>query len=126
MSYQHDGHPRRLYFLHATGWEAEAGRQVAVYVVHYANGFRRFVPVLYGQDVMDWQGRRGDKLRNMGAQVVWEEPVPAPVGEVLPARSRRLFVTSWDNPQPEAELESLDFVSMVTDAAPFLVAITAE
>ena len=33
---------------------------------------------------------------------------------------------TWDNPHPEVTIESLDFISKMTRAAPFLVAITTE
>jgi hypothetical protein len=36
----------------------------------------------------------------------------------------RLYVSSWDNPRPEAQLATLDYVSAMTDSAPILIAIT--
>jgi hypothetical protein len=38
----------------------------------------------------------------------------------------RLFKTSWVNPFPDEEITSIDYVSAMSDAAPFLIAITAE
>ncbi|MFB3789439.1 MAG: hypothetical protein ACE15F_24030 [bacterium] len=38
----------------------------------------------------------------------------------------RLFKTTWDNPNPDTRVDSLDFVSSMTDSAPFLVALTIE
>jgi hypothetical protein len=33
---------------------------------------------------------------------------------------------TWNNPRPEEEIASLDFVSAKQSAAPFLVAVTVE
>jgi hypothetical protein len=38
----------------------------------------------------------------------------------------RLFQSHWDNPLPEVEIESIDFVSSLAHSAPFLIAITTE
>jgi hypothetical protein len=37
-----------------------------------------------------------------------------------------LFSLTWKNPQPEKKVVSIDLVSTLTDAAPFVVAMTAE
>lgn len=38
----------------------------------------------------------------------------------------RVYLTSCENPHPEKEVISVDFVSAMTTAAPFLVAMTVE
>jgi hypothetical protein len=38
----------------------------------------------------------------------------------------RLFQTSWENPLPEVEVESIDLVSAMSFDSAFLVAITVE
>ena len=38
----------------------------------------------------------------------------------------RLFDLIWENPHPEIQIQSLDFISSMTQCAPFLVAVTAE
>jgi hypothetical protein len=113
----------RLRFLHATGWQEEIGRPIASYVVHYTDGQRRFVPVIYGQDVFDWYPHESNPGRVAGATVAWESRVSQAPGS---PSVRRLYLTSWINPRPDVEIRSLDFVSFLTQAAPFLVAITAE
>ena len=42
------------------------------------------------------------------------------------ADNKTLFRTSWDNPLPDVELKSIDFVSGMADPAPFLIAISVE
>ena len=41
-------------------------------------------------------------------------------------RVQYLYKMTWKNPHPEKVVQSLDFITTKTDAAPFLVAITAE
>jgi hypothetical protein len=41
-------------------------------------------------------------------------------------RPMGLFRTSWENPLPDVTITSIDYVSAMGQAAPFLVAITAE
>ena len=38
----------------------------------------------------------------------------------------RLYLSVWENPHPEKTVASLDYVSAMTDAAPFCAAITVE
>jgi len=38
----------------------------------------------------------------------------------------RLFKRTWENPRPDVIIDRIDFVSRKTEAAPFLVALTAE
>ncbi len=168
---------RRLHFLHATGWKERVGRQIGSYVVHFADGQRRHIPILYGQDVLDWYRPAGGPEQNDGAVIAWEELSggadnrsnaeagetpragagprggregapgagfgPGPGGEFSRALGpvlgpgiptgprpgpppRRLFLTTWSNPLPSVEIESVDYISWMTDAAPFMVAMTIE
>jgi hypothetical protein len=114
----------RLHFLHATGWVVPDGTQIGNFVVHYRDGRRRFIPILFGQDVSDWFGpaELTSQAYRQGATVAWEEPVRGSAS----ARSHRLFKTAWANPFSETEIMSLDYVSAMTEAAPFLVAISVE
>jgi len=38
----------------------------------------------------------------------------------------RLYLSSYDNPQPDVQVTSIDYVSAMTEAAPFLVAMIIE
>jgi hypothetical protein len=33
---------------------------------------------------------------------------------------------TWNNPRPEVEISSIDFISYMTESAPFLIAVTVE
>jgi hypothetical protein len=113
----------RLHFLGATGWDEAMGRQVANVVIHYANGQKRFIPLLYGQDVLDWAHDATDEPQKAGALVAW-------VGDSRDSNMdnplRRLFLITKDNPLPGEEITTLDLESTMSRAAPFIVAITVD
>ncbi len=112
----------RLHFLHATGWSVKDGTQIGNYIVHYADGHRRFIPILFGQDVGDWFGPSKEKPNRRAATIVWEEVT----SDSTDARTHRLFKSTWENPFPETEIASLDYESSRTEAAPFLIAISVQ
>jgi hypothetical protein len=111
----------RLNFLHSCGWGGTSTKPMGAYVVHYADGQSLDVPIVHGKDLLDWWNKPKD-----GAT----EPVVAWSGRNGLSRSRgatiQLFKTTWTNPRPEVEIATVDFVSGMVNAAPFLVAITAE
>jgi hypothetical protein len=41
-------------------------------------------------------------------------------------RGTRLYHYSWTNPRPEVAIATVDFLSGMSDTAPFLIAITAD
>ncbi len=116
---------RRLHFLHGCCWPAKIGERIGSYVVHYANGETRVIPITYGEDVLDWHtpshvlGQPGPPGQRSNANQVWggRNRANADIG---------LYETAWDNPLPEARIETIDFVSKDASAAPFLIAITLE
>jgi outer membrane lipoprotein-sorting protein len=114
---------QRLHFLHGTGWTVADGTQIGSYRVRYANGDQRIVPIIYGFDVRDWWPQADESQTPNGLVVAWQGANEAtrPLNRVV-----RIFKSVWANPLPEVEIASLDFVSAMTDSAPFLIAITAE
>jgi len=117
---------RAIHFLHGTGWSEVQAKQIAYYVVHYADGQLRYVPVLYGQEVCDWVPRETNPEQVAGSVVAWEGAACDEAAGVSMAQKRRLFLTTWRNPRQEVEVQSIDFISSLTASAPFLVAITLE
>jgi hypothetical protein len=116
---------RTVNFLHAVamGAVSDEGKTVGSYIVHFAtNRMRADIPINYGEDVRDWH--------------VLPKEAPAPeltvawsgtnAGSNPAIRSVRLFKTTWTNIAPDIEIESVDYVSAMGSAAPFLVAITTE
>jgi hypothetical protein len=113
---------RRLHFLQACGWSAEVGAELGSYVIHYADGETRRAPILYGRNVMDWWARPGEASPSE-AQEVWRGSNPATRAAGF---STHLIGYTWENPLPDVEITTIDFVSDVIAAAPNLVAITVE
>ena len=110
---------RRLHFFHAVGWQpfpiaTESGATIGFYRMHFTDGRMQELPIVFGQDVLVWEGEPDSEPKNTRLVVAWRE------------QNKRLFKSVWQNPWPESEIQSLDFVSTTTDAEPFLVAITVE
>ncbi len=108
----------KLYFLHSTGWTMKDGAQIASYIVHFEDGRKEEIPVIYGKDVRNYvffppQSGAPDP-ENSGEGTAWKQG------------HRRLYMTTWSNPDPKAQITTVDYVSAGTGCAPFLVAITAE
>jgi hypothetical protein len=113
----------RLYALHATQWNTDDGALVGQYRFKYQDGETVLLPIVYGADIRDWW--------------VWDDGAPLTRGVVAWTGANlhterygialRLCLSVWDNPHPEKQVMSLDFVSsMDTQAAPFCVALTVE
>lgn len=113
----------RLYFLHASGWPEQPGRQIGSYILHYADGRRNFIPIVYGQDLLDWVASSHEFQRYAGVIAAWEGPAQPGAS---PPGPRHLFLTSWRNPLSAVPIDTIEYESAMTGAAPFLLAITAE
>ena len=107
-----------LHFLQAPDAVADTGAKLGAYTIHYADGQAHEIPIIYGQDVLTW-------LDDSGAT---NAPAPKPVWQTNrpPGITLRLFQTTWTNPRPEAQIQSLDVVSAKARSGPLLLAITAE
>jgi hypothetical protein len=111
-----------MHFLHAArnAGLLEDGIHIGSYFINLANGKREEIPLVLGQQLVDWriQPRRE------------EEYVTAWLGQNPHTRKLqrhiRLFKTTWENPFPEVEVRSVDFVSVCPGPCPFLVALTVE
>jgi hypothetical protein len=109
----------KLAFLHACGWPSEPGTVVGKFLVHYANGESREIPILYGEDVLDWWTAADG---NSTPRVAWSgENKANPNG---PPKS--IYVTVWNNPLPDVEIKAVDYVSSMSESAPFLIALTGQ
>jgi len=74
-----------------------------------------------GRDIADWCDQPNEK--NKDFLVAWSGTNESSRQQ---GRTIRLFKSTWENPLPSVEVKSIDFVSTHEQAAPFLVAITAE
>jgi hypothetical protein len=113
---------RRLHFLHAARNAAllEDGLEIGQYLVHLGDGTDYHIPLVLGQDLVDWHIQR----RKTEAYVTaWtgENPKSHQLRKQI-----RLFKTTWENPFPEVEVRTVDFIAECPGPCPFLVALTAE
>jgi hypothetical protein len=113
---------RRLHFLHGTAWSAEDDAVIGEYVLHFANGQTRSLPIIYQRNVRDWWVKKGDPALT-DADAAW-------TGETEAAHEQcyqvRLYRYTANDPLPNEEIQTIDFVSAMTESAPFLVALTVE
>ena len=81
--------------------------------------------VRYGDDVQDWWFQPGeeDKDEPGPGRVVWRGSNPLATSK---GYSLRLYLRTWENPRPDEVVQSLDYVSTLTESAPFLIAVTVE
>jgi hypothetical protein len=112
----------RLCFLHGTSYEVPAGTEVGRYTVHYSDGTRESIPVVYGKDVRNWWYRPSDGPVTRG-KLAWEGSNPAAKGR---GAVLRLYLRTWHNPHTGKAVQRLDYTARGTPSAPFCVAITAE
>ena len=115
---------RRVHFLHgAVNAFAPHGTEVGKYVFHYEDGTARERPIVLGEDVLDWWVKPLESAANDSLTVAWS-------GQNGKSRSQnltiQLYKTTWENPSPQVQIVSIDFISAKKAAAPFLIAITVE
>ena len=116
---------KRLHFLHATGYLDEEGANLGQYVIHYSSGQQETLPIIYGVTVRDWWFYPDTPKEATGSRLAWTGKNEA-ASNWNPPLSLRLYKTTWKNPNPDAEIASIDLVSGEKASAPFLIAITAE
>jgi hypothetical protein len=112
-----------IHFLHGAASAAAPGARIASYVVRYDDGVTNHVPVIYGHDVRTRWFERGQESKLQNPQPAWISPADQ-VGATR--QSLRLYVSTWRNPRGDARIQSIDFVSHSTSAAPFLAGISVE
>jgi hypothetical protein len=96
------------------------GTVIAKYVVHYADQSEQTIEVVFGRDVRDWWYHYGDK-EPTHSNVAWKGSNRA---ALVRKCSLWLFSQTWTNPHPDKTVVSIDYVSTLTRAAPFVVAMT--
>lgn len=102
-----------LVFLHTCGWPAQPGETVGTYRIHYTDGSTEEAPLIYGRNI----GAFVAPGFAAGAALGWRGTTPG--GTPL-----WVYAWPWENPYPEREIASIDFVSAGTRAAPVLLAVT--
>jgi hypothetical protein len=109
---------RVLHMLQSATFAHANGTQIGGYVLHYADGEQRKLPLVVGEDVRDWSATDHPGLLAANATEAWSGPGGTD--------GLRLDHRAYENPRPDVEITSIDFVSAGTKATPFVVAITLE
>jgi len=114
----------RLHFLHAAvnAFGETNGTPIGRYVIHHSNGQTNNIPIIIGQHLAHWQKQTNEISTNLVP--AWVQSEESAAKEKQPPA--RLFKFTWENPLPDVPIKSLDLISTHTNAAPFVVAITAE
>lgn len=110
---------RTLSFLHASRWTDDEGAQIGTYLIHYANGQIREMPIRFGIELRDWKPQHDPGANAIGPPIAWR-------AADRHGAETMLFETEWTNPIPDVRIATIDMVSTMADAAPFLVAVTAQ
>ena len=108
------------------------GSTVAKLILHYTDGSTREINIVAGQHVFDWWGPlfttgvNPESLKTApGTERAWTGSNPY-VRKFQPDESLILYKSTFNNPQPDLTVASLDYVSTMTEVAPFLVGLTVE
>lgn len=111
---------RKLHFLHAAGpgGRPEEGTRIGSYLVRYGNGQSIELPIIYGKHLRSWWGFPGEPSQAANAQISWTT-----LSSGTPVR---LFSNTWENPNPDSEIASVDVIANVARPGLFLAGMTAE
>jgi hypothetical protein len=124
----------KIYLLHAGDWvdTAEYGTAVARLVLHYEDGSQDQIDIVAGKDVFEFWS----PLFTTGAGPEYSKMTPNTerawtgsnryIKQVWPDESLILYKSGFANPQPDLTVSTVDYVSTMTGAAPFMVGLTVE
>lgn len=125
----------RIHLLHGSEFAGDdlAGNTVARLVLHYTDGSLAEIAIKAGEHLLDWCGpiyrtdapRESPGTSTPGTELAWSGSNPW-IKERQPDYSLRLYKSTFLNPHPECRLASVDYVSELTEAAPFMVGMTVE
>jgi RNA polymerase sigma factor (sigma-70 family) len=114
-----------LHILHATQQGTKTDTEIGSYIVHYADGSKESIPVVYGRNVAGWWlWPRGQPETAPDARIAWRGTNDDT--ERNPGLSIRLFAWTWTNPHPDRVIATIDATSTNTECDPFLVGLTLE
>lgn len=112
-----------MHLLHGAGWGGSEphGTCIGEVVVHYEDGETRTVEICAGRHVRDWFLTQYYTRQVSDGTLAWVHP-----SSQVPGRDIGLYTMSWENPKPETKIETIDFRSTMTAAAPFLLGVTLD
>ena len=124
----------KIYLLHAGDWVggAESGMAVAKLVLHYEDGSQQQIDIMAGRDVFEFWS----PLFTTGAEPEYSRMSPDTerawtgsnryIKQLWPDESLVLYKSGFANPRSALTVSTVDYVSTMTGAAPFMVGLTVE
>jgi hypothetical protein len=110
----------KIYFLHASSWGEENNKEVGQYIIHYEDGNSITISLKYMDALRDWWIKPEDKMPENATQAwIGLNDLTEKLGYQI-----SLFKYTWENPYNNKLIKSIDYLSMMTNASPFLIAIT--
>lgn len=118
---------RRIHLLHGTMFKIPDGSPLGLLVLNYRGGGKESLMFNYGYHVRDWSpfyppNTAPTPPKSPTTQVAW---TGTNAGS-RPGEFQRLFRTTFQNPRPSAVIESVDYVSVMSSSAPFLLALSVD
>lgn len=115
---------RRLHFLHTAGTGVPDGTPLGKYLMHFANGETRELPLVMERNIdAPWVPTWRPRTLGPNCRIAWTGTNPASKAH---DHAIWLYTTTWDNPLPETELESIDIVTFPPRTLVYVFAITGE
>jgi len=96
------------------------GRHLGSYVLNYTDGSTCELELKYNENIRNWNGKPGDGEEDL---IVWRGQNRFTEWNDLEIQ---LSKTTFKNPFPKKEVESISLVSTMTRAGPFVLGITVE
>jgi hypothetical protein len=103
-----------LAFLHATGFRAPVGTEVARYEIDYTDDSTEKIPLRYGREIRAWD----DTAPAIGAPGGW-------FGQTATGVPAAVRVFRWTNPHPEMPIKAINLATDHAYASATLFAVTA-
>jgi hypothetical protein len=118
----------QLHLLHGAGGVYDGdGTTIAKFVLHYADSSVREIEIKTGEHVRDWWGNPKQTVTGTNSELAWAGTNPAikKYGGANPG-SLRIYKTTFENPQPNLSVTSIDYISTMHNSASFLLGLTVE
>jgi hypothetical protein len=122
----------RLYLLHGASHLDTPGARIGWLLLHYQDGSTARIDINGGEHVLDWWGPIYNTDSGVGRYTTSPETELAWAGSNSDIKenagdfSLRLYKTAFANPHPERAISSIDYVSALSGASPFLAGLTID
>lgn len=122
----------RFYLLHGASYQDTPGERIAWLILHYQDGSTARLDINGCEQVLDWWGPIYNTDSGIGryttspnTELAWAGSNPD-IKENADDFSLRIYKTVFANPHPDRTISSIDYVSALSGASPFLAGLTIE